>query len=330
MFERFLGTSPSKFKGSGDPIEVGNWLMEMEKILKRIGCPTDFWVSNASFQLKDDVEFWWQGIERKYAGREDELTWDTFVREFYGKYYTAHARAQKKTELLSLKQGDMKISAYDAKFSELSRFAPELVATEEDKMFLFLKGMNPDLQVLVRGLKCLSLVDMVERAAGIDDEIQIQRDAGQKRPRETQTVSHGASSRSSFKKSKSKQTSSFTPSQTGSEQTQRPLCPKCGQRHSRGYRCDGTPLTYHFYGKLGHISSMCRAGSTQSSGQRSQSVQSGSRGHGGSQFSQRQSSASEASVQKPQPASAQADRKGKGAATASERPLIPGRVYALT
>ncbi|GAB2280294.1 hypothetical protein Dimus_039397 [Dionaea muscipula] len=152
MFERFLGIGPSKFKGSGDPIEAGNWLMEMEKILKRIGCPTDFWVSNASFQLKDDAKFWWQGIERKYAGREHALTWDTFVREFHGKYYTVHARAQKKIELLSLKQGDMKISAYDAKFSELSRFAPELVSTEKDKMFLFLKGMDPDLQVLVRGL----------------------------------------------------------------------------------------------------------------------------------------------------------------------------------
>ncbi|GAB2278265.1 hypothetical protein Dimus_039277 [Dionaea muscipula] len=292
--------------------------MEMEKILKRIGYPTDFWVSNASFQLKDDTEFWWQGIERKYAGREHELTWDTFVRESHGKYYTAHARAQKKTELLSLKQGDMKIVAYDAKFSELSRFAPELVSTEEDKMFLFLKGMDPDLQVPVRGLKCLSLADMIERASDIEDGIQIQRDAGQKRPRETQTVSHGASTGSSFKKSKSRPTSSFTPSQTGSEQTRRPLCSRCGQRHSRGYRCDG------------HISPMCRARGTQSSGQRSQSVQSGSRGHGGSQFSQRQSSASEASVQKPQPASAQADRKGKGAATASERPLIPGRVYTLT
>ncbi|GAB2290629.1 hypothetical protein Dimus_038109 [Dionaea muscipula] len=304
--------------------------MGIEKILKRIGCPTEFWVSNASFQLIDDAEFWWQGIERKYAGREHELTWDTFVREFHGKYFTAHARTQKKTELLSLKQGDMTVSAYDAKFSELSRFAPELVSTEEDKMYLFLKGMDPDLQVLVRGLRCLSLADMVERASDIEDGIQIQRDAGQKRPRETQTMSQGASSVSSFKKSKSRPTSSFTPSQTGSGQTQRPLCSKCGQRHSRGYRCDGTPLTCHFCGKLGHISPMCRARGAQSPGQRSQSVQSGSRGYGGTQFPQRQTSASEASVQKPQPAAAQTDRKGKGAATASERPLIPGRVFALT
>ncbi|GAB2279222.1 hypothetical protein Dimus_039335 [Dionaea muscipula] len=103
MFERFLSTGPPKFRGSGDPIEAGNWLMETEKVLKRIACPREFWVSNASFQLKDDAEFWWQGIERKYAGREHELTWDTFVREFHGKYYTAHARTQKKTELLSLK-----------------------------------------------------------------------------------------------------------------------------------------------------------------------------------------------------------------------------------
>ncbi|GAB2273923.1 hypothetical protein Dimus_039058 [Dionaea muscipula] len=57
MFERFLGTGPPKFTGSGDPVEAGNWLMEMEKILKRIGCPRELWVSNASFQLRDDAEF---------------------------------------------------------------------------------------------------------------------------------------------------------------------------------------------------------------------------------------------------------------------------------
>ncbi|GAB2281062.1 hypothetical protein Dimus_039445 [Dionaea muscipula] len=217
IFERFLSTGPPKFKGLGDPIKAGNWLMEVEKILKRIACPRAFWVSNASFQLKDDAEFWWQSVERKFEGREQDLTWETFVQEFHGKYFTAYAKAEKKVELLSLKQGDIKIPAYDAIFPELSRFAPELVVTEEDKMFLFLKGMDPDLQVLVRGLRCFSLPDMVERAANIERGLMIQREAEPKRPRETPTVSHGGGSGCTFKKNKSKPASTY--SHSGSVQS---------------------------------------------------------------------------------------------------------------
>ncbi|GAB2285257.1 hypothetical protein Dimus_039699 [Dionaea muscipula] len=265
MFERFLSTGPPKFRGSGDPIEAGNWLMEVEKVLKRIACPREFWVSNASFQLKDDAEFWWQSVERKFEGREHELTWEAFVHEFHGKYFTAYEKAEKKAELLSLRQGDMRIPAYDAKFAELSRFAPELVATKEDKMFLFLKGMDPDLQVHVCGLRCFSLADMVESAANIERGLTIQREAGSKRHREDPAVSQRGSSGSTFKKNKPRPTPSF--SQTGSGQSRPSVCMRCGRRHSRGYRCDGTSLTCRTCGKAGHIASMCRSGGTQSMGQ---------------------------------------------------------------
>ncbi|GAB2303526.1 hypothetical protein Dimus_038785 [Dionaea muscipula] len=242
----------------------------MEKILKRIGCPRELWVSNASFQLRDDAEFWWQSIERKFMGREHALTWEVFVHEFLDKFHAAHMRAEKKAELLSLKQGDMRILAYDAKFTELSQFAPELVATEEAKMFLFLEGMDPDLQVHVRGHRCVSLADMVDRAADIERGLMIQREAAQKRSMETPVVSQGGSSGSSVMKSKSMQT--VTPSHLGSGHTRPSQCVKCGQRHSRGYRCDGTPLTCRTCGKQGHIAFMCRSRRTKRSGRQTQSI----------------------------------------------------------
>ncbi|GAB2275832.1 hypothetical protein Dimus_039152 [Dionaea muscipula] len=78
----------------------------------------------------------------------------------------------------------MSVAAYEAKFQELSRFAQELVSTDDDQMFLFLQGMNPDLQVTIRGLRCLSLADMVERATGVERGLFMSRGLNPKRPRE--------------------------------------------------------------------------------------------------------------------------------------------------
>ncbi|KAK4737521.1 hypothetical protein R3W88_001218 [Solanum pinnatisectum] len=42
----------------------------------------------------------------------------------------------------------MIIAAYEAKFHALSRYAIQLVTTEEERIRLFIKGLNPELKVL--------------------------------------------------------------------------------------------------------------------------------------------------------------------------------------
>ena len=40
------------------------------------------------------------------------------------------------------------VYAYEAKFHALSRYATQLVTTEEERIHLFINGLNPELQVL--------------------------------------------------------------------------------------------------------------------------------------------------------------------------------------
>ena len=42
-------------------------------------------------------------------------------------------------DFLNLQQGSMTVVEYEAKFAELSRFAPHLVAQESDRVLLFEK-----------------------------------------------------------------------------------------------------------------------------------------------------------------------------------------------
>ncbi|GAB2302129.1 hypothetical protein Dimus_038953 [Dionaea muscipula] len=58
LFDRFIGARPPTFAGSTDPMDASNWLMGLERVLKRIGCPIDQRISLASYQLREAAEFW--------------------------------------------------------------------------------------------------------------------------------------------------------------------------------------------------------------------------------------------------------------------------------
>jgi len=52
-------------------------------------------------------------------------------------FYPRDAKRAKARKCLNLKQGNMSVMEYAAKFNELSRFSPHQVAIEEMKMGLF-------------------------------------------------------------------------------------------------------------------------------------------------------------------------------------------------
>ena len=49
---------------------------------------------------------------------------------------------------MDLEQGGMSVVAYEAMFYVLSRYYTQLVTTEEERIPLFIRGLNSELQVL--------------------------------------------------------------------------------------------------------------------------------------------------------------------------------------
>ena len=89
-------------------------------------------VTLASYHLKGDAGQWW-----KYAKGRVEPTWEAFAVTFQDKYIPPTARERLRQEFKDLKQLDMSVAEFEAVFSSLSRFAPELVATEERRCIDF-------------------------------------------------------------------------------------------------------------------------------------------------------------------------------------------------
>ncbi|KAL8108855.1 hypothetical protein AgCh_025093 [Apium graveolens] len=85
----------------------------------------------ASYYLKDEASFWWESSKALLEGKD--LTWERFTEIFLEKYLPSYMQDQMEMKFLDLRQEDMSVAEYEVKFSELSRFVPEYMNTEEKK-----------------------------------------------------------------------------------------------------------------------------------------------------------------------------------------------------
>ena len=103
-------------------------------------------VSLATFQLKSDASYWW-----KYAKNNVGSTWVAFTEDFLAKYFPPSAQERFRDQFLELRQDDTPVAQFEMRFASLSRFAPELVATEERRCFEFERRLCFDIREKVAG-----------------------------------------------------------------------------------------------------------------------------------------------------------------------------------
>ena len=113
-------------------------------------------------------------VKRQYEGRETELVWSKFLELFNEKYFPEAVQRQMPVDFLNLKQNDMSVAQYEAKFAELSRYAPHQVAIEEDRVMLFENGLRSEIYAKVAILEMKTYSALVCKASlaerGVDEE----------------------------------------------------------------------------------------------------------------------------------------------------------------
>ena len=75
------------------------------------------------------------------------MTWASFSSLFMEKYIPRTLRDRRRDEFLSLEQGRMSVTAYEAKFRALSRYATQLCLSPQERIHRFAKGLRSDLQI---------------------------------------------------------------------------------------------------------------------------------------------------------------------------------------
>ena len=107
--------------------------------------PKDMRVGQVVLCSKDEADLWWKEIGTRLNVVE-EFNWESFIDALREKFYPAFMRQQKAREFINLKMRSMTIFEYHSKFITLSRFAPEVVATEDVKAQRFEQGLTEEVQ----------------------------------------------------------------------------------------------------------------------------------------------------------------------------------------
>ncbi|RVW67380.1 Transposon Ty3-G Gag-Pol polyprotein [Vitis vinifera] len=192
-FDDFKKLGPPYFSGATDPTEAEAWILKMEKFFGVIDC-----------------------------SEEQKASYAAFMEAFYKKYFPDSVRRQKVGEFIRLEQGDMTVAQYEAKFTELSRFSPQLIATEEEK------ALNPYSR---------------------EDNEELHQYREQQRKRNRSDGAHG-------NQAQRRSTSGRNQNKGKAAQNLDGACPTCGKKHG-GRPCYRETGACFGCGKQGHLIRDC-------------------------------------------------------------------------
>ncbi|XP_072149573.1 uncharacterized protein [Setaria viridis] len=122
-----------------DPLDADDWLKVINKKLDITQCNDHEKVLYAAGHLEGAAADWWDAYTTAHANA-NAITWEEFRNSFRTHHIPAGVMKLKQKEFLSLKQGNMTVSEYRDKFTQLSRYAPNEVDTDEKRQERFLDG----------------------------------------------------------------------------------------------------------------------------------------------------------------------------------------------
>jgi hypothetical protein len=161
--KEFLSTKPPVFAQAVEPMDADDWLRAIESKLQISQCAGREKVLFASHQLVGPASEWWTAYT---AAHEDpqEINWREF-KDSFRKHHVPEGEVKlKRREFLALKQGSRSVREYLTKFTQLSRYAPEDVNTDEKKQDCFLEGLNSGLNYSLSVCEYASFQKLVDRA----------------------------------------------------------------------------------------------------------------------------------------------------------------------
>ncbi|WMV58045.1 hypothetical protein MTR67_051430 [Solanum verrucosum] len=95
-------------------------------------------VELASYQLKDVAHIWYTEWKENRGTDATPITWECFSETFLDRFFPRVLREEKAHEFINLRQGSMTDQEYGLKFTQLSMYAPYMVADSRAQMNKFI------------------------------------------------------------------------------------------------------------------------------------------------------------------------------------------------
>jgi len=169
----FRRLQPAIFTGGEKPLEAEQWLTDTTDLLNAARVPEENQVEVAKIQLKDIARTWWLAEE---ARLETPVTWDTFSKSFYSRFFPVTAQKDMEEQFIRLRQGKRSVDEYAAEFLRLSRFAPYMVTDEEKRASRFQQGLQMDIQVFLMPQQLKTYSEVLTIAREVERGLEKQKE----------------------------------------------------------------------------------------------------------------------------------------------------------
>ena len=178
-------------KKDDEPAMAENWLERTERMLVQMHCTAKEKLECATSLLQDEAYQWWVSVTK--TAPPERVTWRFFLDEFK-KHYVGHIYLNNmRREFHNFKQRQSSVTEYVREFTRLSKYAPEMLVSEEEKCRKFEDGLSDHIWAHVTGFchddlsKITTCALNVERVKQEENERKDRR-RGKKNP--SQSSSH--------------------------------------------------------------------------------------------------------------------------------------------
>jgi hypothetical protein len=151
-----------------DPMDADDWLKSVEKKLQVVQCNNREKVLLASHQLCGPAAEWWDAYVEAHE-EPQSINWLEFRVAFRAHHVPQGVIKLKKKEFQDLKQGSMSVNEYITKFTQLSRYAPHEVDTDEKEQECFLNDLNDELAYALEARDFENSQGMVNKALVLEN-----------------------------------------------------------------------------------------------------------------------------------------------------------------
>ncbi|XP_020972595.1 uncharacterized protein LOC107627316 [Arachis ipaensis] len=238
-FANFKKIGPPEFRGSLDPDMAEEWLTEMEKVFTIFPCTEEQQVSYATFMLKADAEFWWDGARRLLEDAGTDISWVTFKEAFYKKYFSLSVRESKEMEFLQLRQDRMSIAESTEKFERLCKFFAMYKANPDEKWkcMKYQGGLRAEVLTAIAPLEIREFSSLVSKCQPPQKKAFLEKPTGRQPQQDTDRQE--------------------PPTDASPKTTELKECASCGKLH-RGRCLAGQNVCFRCF-QPGHIAKECPA-----------------------------------------------------------------------
>ncbi|XP_070017524.1 uncharacterized protein [Nicotiana sylvestris] len=134
-----------EFTGTDQREDPQDFIDQLHRIFRVMHAIEKEEVELAAFRLRDVAILWYEGWERSRGRDAPPAIWENFLDAFLDKYLPREIQQARLDQFIALKQGNMSVREYSLHFDTLTRYAPSIVATMQDRINRFIAGLAPEL-----------------------------------------------------------------------------------------------------------------------------------------------------------------------------------------